>query len=236
MIGSSHDGILPDGDSVAQVTHPEPRAEPRTETRIETRRVRPDEVGDVIVVAARAFFDDPLMAYFLPTWRSQQLGLVSFFAAPIHDCARHGEVWGAFVDGRARGVAAWLPPGVGLPIRGKRALDQLRRGASGAFRTGGRLRAAIALMNTVAASHPSEPHWYLGVLGVDPTFQGRGLGAALLAPQHDRADAASLPCFLETQKPENLPYYRRFGYEVVDEIQVGACPPIWTMERHPRPD
>ncbi len=212
------------------------RPEPLPETRVETRPVRRDEIGDAIVVAARAFFDDPLMAFFLPTWRSQHLGLVSFFAAPIHDCANHGEVWGVFVDERVRGVAAWLPPGVGLPSRGRRAIEQLRRGAPGALRTGPRLRAAIALMNTVAASHPREPHWYLGVLAVDPAFQARGLGGSLLAPHHARADGDVLPCYLETQKPENLAYYRRFGYEVVDEIQVGSCPPIWTMERHPRRD
>ncbi|HEY0437038.1 MAG TPA: GNAT family N-acetyltransferase, partial [Phenylobacterium sp.] len=28
--------------------------------------------------------------------------------------------------------------------------------------------------------HPKEPHWYLSMIGVDPSRQGRGLGSALL--------------------------------------------------------
>ena len=46
------------------------------------------------------------------------------------------------------------------------------------------------------------------------------------------ADREGVDCYLETQKPENLAYYRRFGYEVVEELQpVAGGPPLWTMRR-----
>lgn len=201
----------------------------------DVRAVERTEVRDAIATCARAFFDDPLMNYFQPDLlRQHQRLLPGLFAAAIHDCARHGELWGAFVAGRPCGVAAWLPPGVRVPTRGSRAVDQSRRALPALVASRGRLRAAVRLLNDIASQHPKYPHWYLAVLGVDPSHQSRGLGRSLLDNVHERADGEALPCYLETQKPENLAYYRRFGYEVVDEVHSGDCPPIWTMERSPR--
>lgn len=83
--------------------------------------------------------------------------------------------------------------------------------------------------------HPAEPHWYLGLLGVDPSFQGRGLGRYLLEPVLARCDAEGLGVYLETQKPENLAFYERFGCRVRDEVSIAGAPPVWTMWREPRP-
>lgn len=43
-----------------------------------------------------------------------------------------------------------------------------------------------------------EPHWYLWWLGVDPAHQGQSIGRALIQPVLERAEAESLPCYLET--------------------------------------
>jgi ribosomal protein S18 acetylase RimI-like enzyme len=83
--------------------------------------------------------------------------------------------------------------------------------------------------------HPHEPHWYLAVLGTDPSFQRTGAGTALLDPVLARIDAEGLPAYLETQKEANLAWYGRFGFELVERVDVRACPPIWTMRRAERP-
>ncbi|MBV8463434.1 MAG: hypothetical protein JO368_09075, partial [Acidimicrobiales bacterium] len=45
-----------------------------------------------------------------------------------------------------------------------------------------------------------------------------------------------LDCYLETQKEDNLAYYRRFGYDVEHELRpVPNGPPLWTLRRPPRP-
>jgi hypothetical protein len=55
----------------------------------------------------------------------------------------------------------------------------------------------------------------------------------LQAPVLETADREGLDCYLETQKAENLAYYGRFGYEVVEELHpVQGGPPMWTMRRH----
>ena len=43
-----------------------------------------------------------------------------------------------------------------------------------------------------------------------------------------------LPAYLETQKEANLAWYGRFGFDVVERVDVGPCPPIWTMRRAER--
>jgi ribosomal protein S18 acetylase RimI-like enzyme len=80
--------------------------------------------------------------------------------------------------------------------------------------------------------HPHEPHWYLSLLAVDPARQGHGIGAALIEDGIARADDDGLPAYLETSNPKNLAWYRRFGFEIEQELRVGATKPaIWTMRR-----
>jgi ribosomal protein S18 acetylase RimI-like enzyme len=85
-----------------------------------------------------------------------------------------------------------------------------------------------------ARYHPSEPHWYLPLIGVDPSQQGKGYGSALLTH-------ALMPCnrdhtcaYLESSNPKNIPLYERHGFEVLGTIQVGTSPPIFPMLRKPR--
>ena len=66
--------------------------------------------------------------------------------------------------------------------------------------------------------HPSEPHWYLAMLGVDPLLQGNGIGSALLRYGLARADEQAMLAFLETGKPSNIPLYERSGFEVLAEV------------------
>jgi predicted N-acetyltransferase YhbS len=46
--------------------------------------------------------------------------------------------------------------------------------------------------------------------------QRRGLGSRLVRPILERADRDGVACHLETADPANVPYYRRFGFEVVE--------------------
>ena len=58
---------------------------------------------------------------------------------------------------------------------------------------------------------------------------------AIIMPTLEQADRDGLPVYLETTKEANLVYYRRFGFEVVEELTVArGAPPVWTMLRPPR--
>ena len=75
-------------------------------------------------------------------------------------------------------------------------------------------------MQLVESRHPSLPHYYLGGLGTDPQWQGRGLGSAVLGPVLEICDRDGVPAYLESSKETNIGFYGRHGFEVTDEVSV----------------
>ena len=82
--------------------------------------------------------------------------------------------------------------------------------------------------------HPQEPHWYLPLIGVDPAYQGKGYGDALMSYALDRCDRERVPAYLESTNPRNVSLYRRHGFEPVGTIQAGSSPTLVPMMRRPR--
>ena len=82
--------------------------------------------------------------------------------------------------------------------------------------------------------HPSDPHWYLAFMGVDPSTQGQGIGSALLSAVLARADHDDMPAYLEASCPENRRLYERHGFELVRELMVSDSPAIYAMWRPPQ--
>ena len=80
----------------------------------------------------------------------------------------------------------------------------------------------------------NDIHWYLQLLGVDPEYQGKGLAGKLLREMLTRIDEDGLPCYLETERQRNVPFYNRHGFDVVVEVDLpNGGPHIWTMKREP---
>ena len=95
-------------------------------------------------------------------------------------------------------------------------------------------RAIIDFMEPTAHTVVPEESWYLSILGVSPSQQGRGLGRALLAPTLNQADAAHVPCFLETYNAASLRFYNRLGFKAVaDHLEPTTQARYWIMVREP---
>ena len=96
----------------------------------------------------------------------------------------------------------------------------------------------LAMTNAVEPLHKHDvpaQHWYLFILGVDPPHQRKGLGSALLQPVLHRADASNLPCYLETDKEEDILFYQRHNFAVAKEVALPkGGPKMWTMLRAPQ--
>ena len=63
--------------------------------------------------------------------------------------------------------------------------------------------------------------------------RGRGIGAALLAPVLDLCDEEGLPAYLESSKDSNVPYYRRFAFDVTTPFTLKGGPTLHFMWRDP---
>ena len=176
------------------------------------------------------FCDDPVASYIFPTERRREAGLRAYFRTQMR--ADYLPFGGCYTTEGYAGSAIWAPAGKPL-LTGLRAiltmLPVLPYVATN-------LAHDAAPLNLVESLHPHEPHWYLATLGVGGRATGPGRGRRADAPVLAHCDAEGMPCYLESSKERNVPFYRRHGFEVVKEVPLpGDGPPIWTMWREPQP-
>jgi GNAT superfamily N-acetyltransferase len=96
------------------------------------------------------------------------------------------------------------------------------------------LQRGLVIEEMMKKAHPEEPHWYLAFIGSDPDVRGKGYGQALMNSRLDRCDAEHAPAYLESSKPDNVPYYQRFGFDITGEITPPGGPtliPMWRAAR-----
>ena len=198
-------------------------------TRLAERQV--EEAGEML---GRAFFDNPMAVYLLPDAATRIRPLTWMFDRTTRYGHLFGEVY--TTTGGIDGAAVWLTPEsppMSRETAGRAGMAELpQKMGPEAFP---RLMVMKSHFDELRRRDAPEPHWYLWVLGVDPPRQGQGVGSALLQPVLAQADTAGLPCYVETDKPINVPFYQRHGFEVVVEDDLpGGGFHYWTMKRAPR--
>jgi GNAT superfamily N-acetyltransferase len=125
------------------------------------------------------------------------------------------------------GVALWLPPAV--------AGDDESLEAVIAESVVKEKQADVgAVFERTERYRPTEPHWYLSLIGVEVLHRNKGCGAALLEHGLRQCDREHRPAYLWSSNPQNTSLYQRHGFEVVATIQVGSSPPIFPMLRRTR--
>ena len=124
------------------------------------------------------------------------------------------------------GVAAWAPPG-----KCQAMLDARLRLLGKAVTFGPRTASRLIRWSKAWADHdPDTPHVHLGPISVDRHLRGRGIGGLLLMRHVGRLDATGAEGYLETDRPEAVGFYERFGYAVVHESDVVGAR-CWFMRR-----
>lgn len=197
-------------------------------TVTDVREARPDDMVPLAGALARAFLDDPVMTWLFGDDEAARLRkLRRFMRSEARRHARHGGPV-LTADGHP-GAALWDAPGKWK----LRWPDLVRAAPVMVTGVGPRIPRALGGLGLMDEHHPREPHWYLAILGTDPPHQGAGVGAALLAPVLARCDAEGHGAYLESSKPENLPYYERHGFRVAGEFSMPKGPPMWPMWRDP---
>ena len=188
------------------------------------RSATPDEMPHGVAAIVAAFLIDPTARFAWPTARAYLEAMPLAIHAFADTCVEHGT---AYVSVDFCGAALWLPPGV-QPNGG--ALENVFRDTAKPEH----LDDLLATFEKMDQSHPTEAHWYLSMIGVDPRSQGKGLGAELMRYAIARCDQDRALAYLETANPRNIPLYERFGFEVMEQFQIGAAPPVTPMLRRPR--
>lgn len=192
------------------------------------RRATDDDVDAMAAQLARTFYDDPVTSHIFRNEKRREAGLRVYFRTQMR--ADYLPFGGCYTTEGYAGSAVWAPAG-----------KPLQTGLSGILTmlpvlpfVASNLAVTLRLLALIESKHPHEPHWYLATLGTAVDRQGTGVGGALLRPVLEHCDAEGIPCYLESSKERNVPFYRRHGFEVVEEVPLpGDGPMIWTMWREP---
>jgi GNAT superfamily N-acetyltransferase len=205
-----------------------------TGRRIDERPLVGADLSAVVQMSSRAFFDDPFFRFLLPSDATRATRLPIFFRTVFTHMGERGRIVTVRNDrDEPLGVAAWLTTG-GYPLSVKLQLRQI----PGSLRTFYRRPRSLATGNryvaALARAHRKDPHWYLMVLCADPRHQRSGVGTMLLEQAFDQIDTEGVGSHLETPRYENVAYYQRFGYELVDTVKFNDGPPFYAMWRSPR--
>lgn len=67
---------------------------------------------------------------------------------------------------------------------------------------------------------PKERVYYLWFIGVAPLYQGKGLGSKLMEELIKDSEEKQRPIYLETSTLKNIPWYKKFGFEVYHELEL----------------
>jgi ribosomal protein S18 acetylase RimI-like enzyme len=194
------------------------------------KRATKDDRERVIDCLSAAFADDPVMSWIGRRDAKRDAGRRAMFTFLVGTLGIPGnELWTA-ADYSA--AALWVPPeraDLKLPWWRELALFP----TIVKFTSLSGLSRVDAFRKAADAHHPKDkPHFYLMTIGVDPRFQGQGLGSALLEANLAAIDAKGLPAYLESSSPKNVPLYLRHGFAVTKEFRPAPdAPPLWGMWR-----
>ena len=188
------------------------------------RTTTPADEAAAIDTIVLAFATDPVARWCWPDPHQYLTSMPSFTRAFGGGAFSHN---GAHCTDDHAGTALWLPPNVHPEEEAVGEVVERTVAAS----TRGDL---FGVLEQMAKYHPTEPHWYLPLIGVDPAHQGQGYGSALMTYALQECDRHHLPAYLESSNPRNIPLYRRHGFDVLGAIQVGGSPPLVPMLRKPR--
>jgi ribosomal protein S18 acetylase RimI-like enzyme len=179
----------------------------------------PDRIRDISMMLSRAFIEDPFYKYIMPNESSRLRKLNLWMNCMVRYGLEYGQI---HITGEPiTGIAIWLKPenpminNIGMIRMGMGRVPFIL-GLSGFTRM-------MKVTSEWEQLHKKETpnHWYLMVLGVDPSYQGRGIGSSLIQPVIKQADLDRIPCYIETMTQKDVKFYQNRGFNIVFEGKVG---------------
>jgi GNAT superfamily N-acetyltransferase len=171
-----------------------------------------------------AFAADPFARSLWPDPRHYLIHWPSYIRAFGGKSFAHGSAY--YIEGY-RGAALWLPPEAN--VTRDKLLSLILVSVPRQIRND-----AFASLKEAASSHPTEPHWFLPIIGIDPIYRRKGCGSALMRDALDACDRHKNLAYLESTSIETVPFYVRHGFEVLMEIKVGSAFTMVPMLRKPQ--
>ncbi|MEV0251248.1 GNAT family N-acetyltransferase [Nocardia sp. NPDC050712] len=191
------------------------------EPKVVVRAATKADIPGMTTALDQAFgADDPFGEYWFPNPERRKRSQPRLYRAMIrHQFVPLGGAHVATIDGQVAGALLWQPPGYRFgPLRYLASIPEFTwaMGSAGAR--------VLATDGTLAELAPGLPH-FLGItLGVDPRFQGSGVGKALSLFVLGQVEAARVP-LLGLCKDGNVGFYTAFGGLRLGKVRIGRSGP-----------
>lgn len=193
---------------------------------IRSRHASPADTDTLIATLVEAFRADPFWAHFMPDPEREGLareeGLTDVMTAEAASYLNHGHTY--MIDDRA--AALWTPPGI-------RSDDEALGRAFGAHVAPDQVEAAFPRFLDLEACRPSEPHFYLHLIGARDRARGQGLGSVLLERVIEICDDEGYLAYLEASTLRSAALYARHGFVETAIIEFAPGVTLRPMVRDP---
>lgn len=183
------------------------------------RLLNSNELEQGAILVARGMRDNPanLRVFRISDGAQRSMAMGRFFVPVLRGLYRRGLVLGAVRSNRLVGVCGMARPGFCQPG----IIEKTRVFPAAVI--GNPIPTPFRVSSWVgewARRDPSEPHWHLGPVAVEPELQGCGIGTAMLHTFCAVVDSTGGNAYLETDKSENVGLYQRFGFTVMESAKV----------------
>lgn len=82
------------------------------------------------------------------------------------------------------------------------------------------IRKTLTRESKIKAIQSKELMYYLWFIGVDPKHQNSGIGTELLEDVIKDSNLMERPIYLETSTLKNLPWYKKYGFDIYNELDL----------------
>lgn len=188
-------------------------------TQVTVRDLGQSELTGAGAVVGRGLQDNPIIQRVFDRSFSRRAAAVGeIYGTILRQTQAKGIILGAFApDEMLVGVVALTQPGgCAQTTFEKIALTRVIQSCTSVEMalTFQRWQAAWALRD------PKDAHWHVSPVAVEPGFQRKGVGTALMTAACARIDKFPAMAYLETDRRESLPFFSRFAFKEIAEAGV----------------
>lgn len=189
----------------------------------EVKKYSAGRLDECVTLLAEAFVDNPLHLAAFGRGRMDQNRL--FFRIGLRQMFL-GESFVALADGRLAGYVHYRHSPDCLP-----APEEVPQAAATLLKPlGEAMPQVVRWYSRWCRVDPDEPHVHLGPIAVSPELQRQRVGTALMLRYIEHLDQEKIAGYLETDRRENVEFYRKFGFIVQREEELIGVP-VWYMWR-----
>lgn len=168
----------------------------------------------VIDILASSFDTNKSVNYVVKQDRNRKERIRRLMEYSFDVCMEFGEV---YLSDDKKGCALVL-----LPEKKRTTIRSILWDAKLAFSSIGidRIARVLEREKQIKSHHPKSPLLYLWFMGVNPEDQHKGIGTNLLNEVIRESVASERPIYLETSTMTNIPWYQKFGFEILKELDL----------------